>query len=495
MEEKNEHDKIPSFSTTSEDAKTQLKVSFKWFITSLIALINDFISIRAGADIQGTVESIKRGSEFKGHNLWILIFSIFIASIGLNINSGAVVIGAMLISPLMGPILGIGLGLGTNDINTLAKSTRNLLVAVTVALLTSYLYFKMTPFVEAQEQILARTKPHLLDVLVAVFGGLAGILANSRSERTNVIPGVAIATALMPPLCTAGYGLATERYDFFFNAFYLFILNGAAITITTLILVRIMRFPIVHFRNPRNELMVKVFIPILSIVLIIPSCIKFYELIQENNFKGRVEAYLEKEVNLKDENRLIKSNYIYDRDTSKIDLFVEGILSDGQVDSLKSRLTYYKLDKCLLTIHQRGKNMERFRNDLNNVIENNTRITDYLEKSKKDLEARDAEIALLQVELDHQKRDTFPVMHIIKELQINYPAVKSMMCASSYPFGVDSTEVPVFVIKWKKKKPNRNFWKNKSAQEEIPREKIYKYLQSRTDADTLCLVVEEEEMK
>ena len=172
------------------------------------------------------VDNIFRGVDFRGTNLWVLIFATFVASLGLNVNSTAVIIGAMLISPLMGPIMGMGLSVGINDFDLLKRSVRNFGFMVLVSILTSTLYFVVSPLSGAQSELLARTVPTTYDVLIAFFGGLAGIVAQSRRDRTStVIPGVAIATALMPPLCTAGYGLATLQLNYFLGAFYLFFIN------------------------------------------------------------------------------------------------------------------------------------------------------------------------------------------------------------------------------------------------------------------------------
>jgi uncharacterized hydrophobic protein (TIGR00271 family) len=174
---------------------------------------------------QTVIESIDKGVVFKGTNLWILVFAIFIASLGLNVNSTAVIIGAMLVSPIMGPIMGLGLGMAINDLTLLRKSLFNYFFAAAVGLATSTLYFSLSPISFAHSEILARTSPNIYDVLIAFFGGLAGVLATSSKQKGNVIPGVAIATALMPPLCTAGYGLATMQFEFLFGALYLFLIN------------------------------------------------------------------------------------------------------------------------------------------------------------------------------------------------------------------------------------------------------------------------------
>lgn len=194
-------------------------------------------------DFPEVIKNIESGVVFRGTNLWVLIFAIFVASLGLNVNSTAVIIGAMLISPLMGPIIGMGLGLGIHDLALLKKAALNYLFAVVVSLLTSTVFFLLSPIDEAHSEILSRTSPNIYDVLIAFFGGMAGIIALSSRLKGNVIPGVAIATALMPPLCTAGYGLATWRLNFFFGAFYLFIINTVFIALATLITLKFLNFP------------------------------------------------------------------------------------------------------------------------------------------------------------------------------------------------------------------------------------------------------------
>ena len=201
-----------------------------------------------------TVDMICRGVEFRGTNLWVLIFATMIASLGLNVNSAAVIIGAMLVSPLMGPIMGVGLSLGINDFDLLKKSLRNFSLMVVVAIATSTLYFFISPLGTARSELLARTVPTTYDVLIAFFGGLAGIVAQSRKDRNStVIPGVAIATALMPPLCTAGFGLATGQFKFFIGAFYLFFINTVFIALATYMVVRMLKYHKKKFLDPARE--------------------------------------------------------------------------------------------------------------------------------------------------------------------------------------------------------------------------------------------------
>lgn len=250
------------------------------------------LQIRDLADPESTIEGIKKDIEFRGFNLWILVFSIVIASIGLNVDSTAIVIGAMLISPLMGPIMGFGLGVGINDAGTVRKSLTNLGVAVSIAVLSSAIYFFISPIDEASNELFARTNPTFLDVLVALFGGLTGILAGSRKEKSNVIPGVAIATALMPPLCTAGFGLANGQWDYFFGAFYLFLINVILIATATSLVVRYLNFPQATYVDPARELKYKRYFAAALLAMVIPSGWIFYKTVSETLVTSRINGYV-----------------------------------------------------------------------------------------------------------------------------------------------------------------------------------------------------------
>ncbi len=245
---------------------------------------------------QETIESIKKGVEFKGSNLWVLIFAIFIASLGLNMNSTAVIIGAMLISPLMGPIMGFGLGLGIADVELVKSAFRNFAIATIVSVLTSTIYFLLTPFSEAQSELLARTTPTIYDVLIAFFGGLAGIVASSTKSKGNVIPGVAIATALMPPLCTAGYGLASGQFYYFLGAFYLFFINTVFISLATFLVVRLLKFPKKVFLDKQQETRVTRYIGIIVFFTIIPSLFLSYNLIRSSYFNQQATKFITQEL-------------------------------------------------------------------------------------------------------------------------------------------------------------------------------------------------------
>ena len=237
-------------------------------------------------------ERIESGVIIKGTNLWVLIFATFIASIGLNVNSTAVIIGAMLISPLMGPIMGMGLALGTNDFELLKRAAKNFGFMTIIAILTSTCYFLISPWSGAQSELLARTQSTTWDVLIAFFGGLAGIVAQTRKERSvTVIPGVAIATALMPPLCTAGYGLATMQLNYFFGAAYLFFINTVFIAIAAFIITNSLKYHKKEFLDPEKEKRVKRIMAIIIFVTIVPSVIIGYNLIREMIFQQNVKSF------------------------------------------------------------------------------------------------------------------------------------------------------------------------------------------------------------
>jgi uncharacterized hydrophobic protein (TIGR00271 family) len=225
-----------------------------------------FIDLHKGEEDKAKVlDNVVSNTSFRGANLWILACAIVVASVGLNVNSTAVIIGAMLISPLMGPIVGAGFALGIYDFALLKKSAKNLLIATVVSLTVSTIYFSISPFKEAQSELLARTSPNIYDVLIAFFGGLVGVIAITRAEKGNPIPGVAIATALMPPLCTAGYGLAMGNYLYFLGALYLYIINCFFICIATYVMVKYLKYPLTTHVNQKKQQQIRAIISILLI--------------------------------------------------------------------------------------------------------------------------------------------------------------------------------------------------------------------------------------
>ncbi len=302
-----------------------------------------------------TVEMICRGVEFRGTNLWVLIFATMIASLGLNVNSAAVIIGAMLVSPLMGPIMGVGLSLGINDFDLLKRSLRNFSLMVVVAIATSTLYFFLSPLGTARSELLARTVPTTYDVLIAFFGGLAGIVAQSRKDRNStVIPGVAIATALMPPLCTAGFGLATGQPRFFLGAFYLFFINTVFIALATFLIVRMLKYDKKKFLDPARERYVRRIMMLITLVTFIPSVVIGFHMVRVSFFESAVDRYVE-EVFRFEHTRVIECNKSYGRGgkASRIELLLIGEpLKEEVIGNVRAQLPNYGLQDVELIVRQ-----------------------------------------------------------------------------------------------------------------------------------------------
>lgn len=298
--------------------------------------------------VDQVIENVDSGVEFKGTNLWILVFAIFIASLGLNVNSTAVVIGAMLVSPLMGPIMGLGMGMAINDLTLLRKAAYNYVFAIVVGLITSTIFFSLSPLRDASSEILARTSPNIYDVLIALFGGFAGILAVSSRKKANVVPGVAIATALMPPLCTAGYGIANWNFAYFSGAMYLFVINTVFIALATLVTARFLNFPFKHLPEERDEVMAKRIVWVVVVLTILPSLYFGYDIVQQNRFVQRVNRFIENEAVFPNDYLLKKS---IDAKKQTISLTYGGeVISDDKIEELRSKLPGYDLGNAALEI-------------------------------------------------------------------------------------------------------------------------------------------------
>jgi len=316
-------------------------------------LTNFFSKFRLGEEkeaFSSVAGSIEAGIVFRGTNLWVLIFAVFVASLGLNVNSTAVIIGAMLISPLMGPIMGIGFSVGINDSQFLRRAGINYAVATVVALLTSTCYFFLSPLDEAHSELLARTAPTIYDVLIALFGGLAGIVAVSSKQKGNVLPGVAIATALMPPLCTAGYGLATLQFSFFFGAFYLYIINTVFIALATFIVIRIFHFPYKKFTTEKAERLSRRIIWLVVLLTFLPSLYFGYDMVQQNRFSQRASRFINLETQIPGDYLLSKK--VNSKDKSILLIYGGNEISNEQVATIRSRLPVYGLTDARLEIRQ-----------------------------------------------------------------------------------------------------------------------------------------------
>lgn len=295
-------------------------------------------------------DEIKKGVIFKGTNLWILIFAIIIASVGLNMNSTAVIIGAMLISPLMGPINGMGYSIATYDFELFRKSLKNFSFAIIASLVASTIYFALSPVSTAHSELLARTSPTIYDVLIALFGGLAGIVAISSKQKGNVIPGVAIATALMPPLCTAGYGLATGQFNFFFGAFYLFTINTIFIAIASVWISQLLKFPIRTIVDQVKKKKINRSITLVISVVLLPSVFFGYKLVKQEDFSQKANLYVSN-VSTYDGNYLLKHKI--DVKSAKITLIYGGsALSDNQKNEIVKKSSDFNIKDATIIIQQ-----------------------------------------------------------------------------------------------------------------------------------------------
>lgn len=295
-------------------------------------------------------QEIRKGIVFKGTNLWILIFAIVVASVGLNMNSTAVIIGAMLISPLMGPINGMGYSVATYDFELLRKAVKNFSFAVLAGLFTSTIYFAITPVSTAHSELLARTSPTIYDVLIALFGGLAGIVAMSSKQKGNVIPGVAIATALMPPLCTAGYGLATGQFNFFFGAIYLFTINTVFIAIAALWVSQLLKFPIRSIIDTTQKKQINNMISALIIIVLIPSIYFGYNLVQLEKFKMNAEKFVQN-ISFVDDNFLVKNEIDPANKTLRL-FYIGEKLTQQTKDDIRTKAIIFDLDDSQIDIEQ-----------------------------------------------------------------------------------------------------------------------------------------------
>ncbi|SHF82505.1 DUF389 domain-containing protein [Chryseobacterium sp. OV279] len=368
----------------------------------------NFINLHNGEEKKDKVlDNVTSNISFRGSNLWILACAIIIASVGLNVNSTAVIIGAMLISPLMGPIVGAGFALGTDDFPLLKKSIKNLLIATVVSLLVSAVYFYLSPFKDVQSELLARTSPNIYDVLIAFFGGLVGVIAITRVEKGNPIPGVAIATALMPPLCTAGFGLATFNFSYFFGAFYLYTINCFFICIATFLVVKYLKYPSSLIGN-KYEKRIRYSISFLMIVMIVPSFYLAYNLYNEKKFTKTAEQFIQKEF---DNNgyTVIYKKINYHLNPRTIDVaFINKKFTPAEVEAYNKMLISSGLSNTKLNIRQNTSDLK-------------SEILSEINKADRHISEKDIAISQLRQQLDMYKISDSTLM---KELQILYPDMK-----------------------------------------------------------------------
>ncbi len=365
--------------------------------------------------------TLRQGVQMRGTNLWVLVLAIVMASVGLNVNSTAVIIGAMLISPLMGPLMGLGYGVGINDFQLMRESLKNLGVAVLLALLTSTLYFALTPLSAAQSELLARTTPTIWDVLIALLGGLAGIIGLTRREKSNVIPGVAIATALMPPLCTAGYGLANANATFFFGAFYLFAINSVFIAVAAALVTRAFHVQEKTFVDTRVARRVRSYMMTIVVVTVLPSVFLAYQLVQEEVFKSRAARFVSTEFSFP---RTHVTQTQIDPKARAIDVTLVGEhVPAERLASVAERLAAAGLSRARLDVHQADSAKL-------DVTELKTGLlSDLYTKSQQALEGRDQTIAELRSQLQAHTERQQQLAQLPQELRALLPQVQAVWLA------------------------------------------------------------------
>ena len=399
------------------------------FIRRLLSLRND------KAPEEETIASIKASVEFRGANLWILIFAIFVASLGLNTNSAAVIIGAMLISPLMGPIMGMGLGVGINDFELLKRAFRSFATATIFSVLTATFYFAITPIDEAQSELLARTSPTIYDVLIALFGGLAGIVAlcSTGQRGGNVIPGVAIATAIMPPLCTTGFGIATGNWIYAAGAFYLYLINSIFISLATFIGVNIFDFKKKVFVDKQREKRVKHIIVTIAVLTMLPSTLLTYMLVRENFFTSKANNFVAQVVTSEQTQVIAKE---VDYHTKEIRLVTIGEeIPEKELTRMKSQMENFGLEDAKLSIVQGTKNLSA--SELKTML--NDPASRQADKNAQLLANEQQRADKLQKELDVYKKTELQAQSISAEMATLFPEAARVSIARTFSYAVSDS--------------------------------------------------------
>lgn len=426
-------------------------------------------------DETAIVEQISDGVTFRGANLWVLIFAIFIACLGLNLNSTAVIIGAMLISPLMGPIIGMGLAVGRADLELLKRSLTNYGVSTVISVLTAALYFQLTPLTEAQSELLARTSPTLYDVLIALFGGAAGILAISTGGKGNVIPGVAIATALMPPLCTAGYGLAMGEWSFFFGACYLFFINTVFIALATYLGVRLLQFKPKQFVDKARLAVVNRYITVIVVVTMLPAVYMTTQIIRQSVFENHVKQFVKQELN-QPGTRILSEQA--DRETKTLDVVALGAaLPKEMIEAARQRLADYQLADYQLNVIQGAQS------DSLLLARNNAGTQQSLSgQDQQHLVLQTERVAQLERETADYRRLDALAREIAGEVKAVCPKVESIGLSKITETPVDSGAVRSYVLA---------VANSRTPLPTADRDRLAQWLKVRTQADSLRLVTAE----
>lgn len=454
----------------SMDAPDRKTFTIKTFLKEYLDLRKD------KANELETIESIRRGVEFKGANLWILIFAIFMASLGLNVNSTAVIIGAMLISPLMGPIMGIGLSVGLNDFDLMKRSLRSFLVTTAFSVATATLFFLISPIGQAQSELLARTSPTIYDVLIALFGGMAGVVALSTREKGNVIPGVAIATALMPPLCTAGFGLATGNLVYFLGAFYLYFINSVFISLATFLGVRVMHFHHKEFIDKARERTVRHSIILIVLLTMCPAIYLTFNIVKSTLLERRANHFITEQLSFQN-TQVLDQKILNKGDSTEIRVVLIGAdVPEASIYIARNKLKDYNLNKTKLTVVQGMKNTMVDVSSIRAMV-----MEDFYKNSEEQLVKQQQKIVSLEKSLARYTSFDELGKKIIPELKVLYPSVKSLSLSHAIETRVDSMRTDTITLA---------VMKFSSRPKEAEKAKINQWLKARVEAKKLRLITE-----
>jgi uncharacterized hydrophobic protein (TIGR00271 family) len=469
------------------ESREEVKKDIKGLWGSTKKFLRELLDIRTNTDQEATKDAIIADIPFQGHTSWILICSIFIASVGLNANSTAVVIGAMLISPLMGPILGLGLSLAINDIDTLRRSLKNFAVMVVLSVLTAYLFFAIFPLKDESSELLSRTAFDIRDVLIAIFGGLALVIARAKKGTiASVIFGVAIATALMPPLCTMGFGLAIGNYEYAWGALYLFTINTIFIALATFVVIKILRFPMVRYANSKRRRLIGRVASTLAILVMIPASITFWDALQESLFRKQAKEFVAETV----------GEYEFSGEGRYLEDFTDVEFNEGKNPMIEIVCMGNETipDNIIAGWNRKkneNENFRRLRETELHIIQGGAneeydqlKYVNELYESQKDLLSnKDDKIRLLESELNRLKKSTelqIPFSDISSEARTNYENLASLSYAPTIITDFDRIDtVALFEVKWKKEA--------KRMDTEKDAKKLYEWLKLRLKNDKIQL--------
>lgn len=427
--------------TNEANNTDNLKQNAKSTFEGIKIFLSELLDVRHDTDKDETIETIKKEISFKGHNAWILIFSVFVASIGLNVSSAAVVIGAMLISPLMGPIVGVGLSVAINDIETLRRSLINLGIMIGLSILTAYLYFSLSPLTKLTPELEARTYPTILDVLVAIFGGLALIVAKTKKgTMPSVIYGVAIATALMPPLCTAGYGLAVGNFEYFGGAFYLFTINSIFIALSAFVVSKLLGFPLVKYANSQRRKRIAQIATAIAVVVMVPSTLLFWKLLKQEIFLSNAEVFISENL-IYEDSYMIRYDSNYDNKT--ITVYMGGaVVPKPVVDTWESNLLNDNVLKEANLLVRQGKD------DGDVSTTDFVSLSDRYSRAIENNELKDNRIRTLEMQIANLTGD-IPFETLIEEVKINYGDLSSIAFSNTMVSNFEQIDtIPVFTVEW-----------------------------------------------